>query len=90
MPLFLLPPFVSLTAALARLRKPATTTRPADYEWIAIISAINLILSGLVLYKFHFSPSEIMAFVGDLAKAFTHTLFQWGPGQRPPVRVIPI
>jgi hypothetical protein len=89
MPVFVLPPAVSLSIALMSMRKTARDTAPVNFEWIAIVSALNLILTGLILYKFHFSPGEVIAYGGDVLRAMAHSLYQWLSVPRQPARLIP-
>ena len=92
MPLFILPPLASLVLAVAGIRKSGAST-PSAYEWIAIISALNLVVSGLILYKFHFSPAELIAALGYLLKTILRAIFDFIPSPIPTTptpRVIPI
>jgi len=90
MPVFMLPPLVALVAAIGGMRKPGPAV--TNFEWIAIIAAVNLILSGLLLYKFHFSPAEISAFLHDVLRALIATIARYLPGHvaPPQPRMLPV
>ncbi|MBM3529343.1 MAG: hypothetical protein FJX62_14730 [Alphaproteobacteria bacterium] len=89
-PIFLLPPFVSLAAAIAEMRRTNVGAN-SSYEWIALVSALNIILSGLFLYKYHFSPSEIAAIAIGFLRSAVNILLQMLPiPQSPPAKIIPI
>lgn len=79
MPLFIVPPLVSLVSSIASLRRPERNAAANDYEWIAIVSAINVILSGLVLYKFHFSVADVIDHIGDYLSAILHPVLPFIP-----------
>src|SRR4051812_44731579 len=64
MPIFLIPPAVSLVAAVSSLRR-TPTGQASHVEWLAMISALNIVLSLLILYKFHFSPTELFSYVSQ-------------------------
>ena len=91
MPFFILPPIVSLITTINAIFRSRDDDRPSatGYEWIAIISILNIILSGLFLYKFHFSPAEIAAYLGELVRAFTHGLTPYLPSAPSRPRLIP-
>lgn len=81
MPVFIIPPLVSLTASVVAMRK--SDNHAYSYEWIAIISLINLILSGLILYRFHFSPQELLAAISSVMRDGLRTIFFFLPDQPP-------
>jgi hypothetical protein len=59
-PLLLVPAAVSLVYAVRAMRAADRSERvKADFEWIAIVSAVNLIVSALLLYKFYFLVNEL-------------------------------
>jgi hypothetical protein len=61
-PLFVVPALISFTysfTALCRGRENAKI----NFEWVAIISAVNILISAMVLYKCHF---ELQTFVWHL------------------------
>lgn len=91
-PIVLAPPLVSLAISIASMRRSAPTAAPAaNYEWIAIISLLNIILSGIVLYKFHFAPAEVLAYALDLLRSWLGKVGHIIPGHAPPPpRLVPI
>lgn len=90
-PIVMAPPLVSLGIAIASMRRRSGTIPAVDFEWIAIISAINVVLSGLILYKFHFSPSELSGYFINFAKDWFGHFWNILPGAKPtPPRIIPI
>jgi len=89
-PLVVLPPLVSLISAIAAMRRTSEQPPPVNFEWIAIVSAVNVIVSGLVLYKYHFPPSEVMGFAGAALRALLRFLFGFVPGTAPGPRVTPV
>ena len=68
-PFFILPPLVSLIFAIGSLRRTNAAERIGGLEWMAVIAAINIVLSVLVLAKFHFSLQDLAAFVGDIIRS---------------------
>jgi hypothetical protein len=90
MPIFMLPPLVSLFVALSSMRRASGNGAAVNFEWIAIVSAINLILSGLLLYKFHFSPPELLSYLHELIAALLRSGTHYLPGQPPPAHLTPI
>jgi len=90
-PIVMAPPLVSLVIAIASMRRRGGNVSSTDFEWIAVISAINIAVSGLILYKFHFSPAELSGYFVDLARdwlgRFWHILPQSKPSSP---HVIPI
>ena len=62
-----------------------------NFEWIAIISVINIIVSGLILYKYHFSPAELSSHFADLVNIWLGKLWTILPESKPPSpRIIPL
>jgi uncharacterized C2H2 Zn-finger protein len=91
MPVFVLPPLASLSFAIFSLRQRGTGAAPINGEWLAIVSLLNIVLCLLLLYKLHFSPYEIAAFVRDSFYWLLRTIFHVVPGGgQPSPRVIPI
>ena len=91
MPVFILPPLVSLVAAIRSLRRSGDALAEVNFEWIAIISALNIILSGIILYKFHFSPVEIATSLGDFFRSLVDPALRFSPLQKTqPPGVTPI
>lgn len=88
MPFFLLPPALSLVVATMSLRRSPRYSELDHFEWIAIFSAINLTLSVIVLYKFHFPLAEVIQHLGDKFKVILDG-FLPGP-QHPSIRATPI
>jgi len=62
-PLVIVPPILSLLAAVTLMGRPRAARWDNQLEWIVTLSAINLLLSGLVLYRFHFSLGELGAYL---------------------------
>ena len=52
-----------LLAAVTLMGRPRAARWDNQLEWIVTLSAINLLLSGLVLYRFHFSLGELGAYL---------------------------
>jgi len=90
MPVFVLPPAVSLAYALSSMRRPADSTK-TNCEWLAIISILNIALSLLLLYRLHFSPVEVALFIGGFVRALFRDVLHLlpGQGQPPQPRLIP-
>jgi hypothetical protein len=89
-PLVMLPPLVALIAAVTAMRRTSDQPPAVNFEWIAIVSAVNLIVSGLVLYKFHVSPTEVFGFAGAAARAVLRFLFGIFPGIPSTPRATPV
>lgn len=90
MPVFILPPLVSLVCAVKAMRGSGGNLAPSNVEWIAIVSAINLVLSALFLYKYHFSAMEVISYINDAIRALMRMPSLLIPGQHQPVaHVIP-
>jgi hypothetical protein len=51
-PMFIVPPLVSLSYSIASMRRSSDVGQRHGYEWMLLISAINIILSVLILVKF--------------------------------------
>jgi len=62
-PLAIVPPVLSLLASVKLMGRPAAARWDNQLEWIITIAAINLLLSVLVLSRFHFSPSELASYL---------------------------
>ena len=91
LPIVIAPPLVSLVISIASMRRRGEIVAKTNFEWIAIISAINLVLSGLILYKYHFSLPELSVYFAELLKDWLGKFWNILPGTRPPSpRVIPI
>lgn len=90
-PIVIAPPLVSLVISITSMRRRGGDVAKTNFEWIAIISAINLVLSGLILYKYHFSPAELSGYAGGLLKDWLGKFWHILPGPPPSSpRVIPI
>ena len=88
-PIVIAPPLVSLAISVGAMRRGERSA--ANYEWIAIISLLNIVLSGIVLYKFHFSPAELLGYALDLLRSGLHKILPALPGSgAPPPRIVPI
>jgi hypothetical protein len=68
MPLFIVPPLVSLTYSVLLLRKSALA-ESRNSEWLVIISMINIILSVMVWYKWHLSPIDILGVLSSYLRS---------------------
>ena len=79
MPLFILPPLFSLVLSVVAMRAPKESSMHSTQEWIAIVSLVNMVLSGLMLYKFHFSPAEILGALVSLLSAIARGLLNLVP-----------
>jgi hypothetical protein len=90
MPLVLVPPIVSLISAIAAMRRPSEERSALNFEWIAIVSVVNLILSSLALYKFHFSPGEVFGFAASTARALLRFFLGLVPGSPSGPRITPV
>jgi hypothetical protein len=89
-PLFVLPPLVSLTYAVVAMRKPANQSVQANFEWIAIISAINIVVSILLLYKLHFLAGDLLEHLPFQIRTFLRNWFYFQPPEKPPIKVMPV
>ena len=90
-PVVIVPPLVSLVISVASMLRRGPIATSANFEWIAIASAINIVLSGLILYKFHFSPAELSGYFEGFVRDVLGRLWNSLPGSRPAApRVIPI
>lgn len=92
MPVFVLPPMVSLAFAILSMRQKSEAPGHVNAEWLGIISLLNIGLSLLLLYKLHFSPQEIAAYFGDVFHSLLRSIFQFVPfpKQQGGGRIIPI
>jgi hypothetical protein len=90
MPLFVVPPLISLAYSIRAMRRPGSDQMGVRFDWIAIISLLNVILSCAAWYKLHLSPFEIIAYVKQTISVFFDGLFQLPPAKEPPSRMIPI
>lgn len=68
-PLLMLPPLFSLVYSIRAMRQRTGQLVQADFEWIAIVSAVNVIVSALVLYKLNVTFHEIWAQGPDLVRS---------------------
>ncbi len=86
-PLAIVPPVLSLVASIALMGRGGQRT--SDLEWIATVSMLNILLSGLILYRFHFSPGELFAY---LANGLLGQLWELVPPapRRPPAQLMPV
>jgi uncharacterized membrane protein YvbJ len=73
-PLFILPPLAALTYAIVAMRRQ-TVTKDVNYEWIAIIATLNILLSAMILYKLHIIIDEIYGSIPDLIRVLLRRLF---------------
>lgn len=89
-PVVIAPPLVSFAVSIISMRRPERAVNSVNYEWIAIISTVNLILSALILYKFHFSPTELHGFLVGVVRGLVDRIVPILPGQVPRPRVVPI
>jgi hypothetical protein len=90
-PFFLLPPLVSLLISILSMRRSNEHSGINDVEWVAVVSAINIILSLLILYKFHFSVAEFVSFLGSrLRMIFSITSPFPLDGHHPSIQATPI
>ena len=89
-PFFMLPPLAALIYAIAAMRKRDGQAK-TNVEWLAIISAVNLVVSALLLYKFYFVFHDLLLQGPDLLRAFIRRwLGTVGPDPRPPVKTTPV
>src|SRR3569832_342958 len=89
-PIVLLPPLVSFLVSISSMRKRSGGAEFSNFEWIAIVSTLNIIMSGIVLYKFHFSHSELAAYLISFVEYMIDSLSSVLPIQRGTPRLIPI
>lgn len=89
-PVVIAPPLVSFAISIVSMRRREHAAGSVNYEWIAIVSVINLVISALILYRFHFSPAEVHGFFLDLLRSFLQKITPAIPGQPPPPRIVPI
>lgn len=90
MPVFVVPPLASLIFAILSMRQKENTAVSIQSDWLAIISLLNIVLSLLLLYRLHFSPHEVVAFVRDLVNWALGSILHVIPGGHKVPGVIPI
>jgi hypothetical protein len=89
-PFSFFPPLLSLAYAVFSLRgNRYSNAEKNGFEWLAIISLLNIIVSALALYSFHFAYSEMLvAFFQHLKNIFE---FKFSPIQHaPPPKLLPV
>lgn len=89
-PVVIVPPLVSLILAIGGMRRSNSKSSDVNFEWIAIVSMLNVILSALFLYRFHFSPTEIMAYLADILLSFIREVAPYTPIREPPAKLTPV
>lgn len=89
-PIVIVPPLISLGIALVSMRRADRPSERSNYEWIAIISVLNLLMSTLILYKFHFSLDELHGLLLGMIRSFIERIAPLMPGAPSSPRVIPI
>ncbi len=63
----------------------------ADFEWIAIVAAINLVISGLLLYQFYFLINDFYTQGPENLRDLLRKLFRFfQPQEAPPVKLTPV
>jgi hypothetical protein len=72
------------------MRRSNSKSSDVNFEWIAIVSMLNVILSALFLYRFHFSPTEIMAYLADILLSFIREVAPYTPIREPPAKLTPV
>jgi hypothetical protein len=75
-PLFLVPPLFSLIYSIRAMQARQTQNASADFEWISIISALNLVVSLLLLYKLHLFVDDLWIQSQENFGSFVRNLFQ--------------
>jgi hypothetical protein len=90
MPVFVVPPIASLIFGIASMCREKNVPPNIHAEWLAIISFLNIVLSLLLLYKLHFSPYEVMAFIRDTLHWLLGSIFHFAPAGHQAPRVVPI
>lgn len=89
-PLLVLPAMMSLLVAIRSLRRTNGGAEANGLEWLAVISAINVVLSSLVIYKLHFSIVDFLSHLGSDLRAMFNYHFLLPPGQEHSIRPTPI
>jgi hypothetical protein len=69
-PLLVGPALVSLCLSVLWMRSTRTRSYPNDLEWIATVAMLNLLLSGIILYRYQVSLTDFFAFL-------LHALRSW-------------
>jgi hypothetical protein len=88
-PLAIIPPLLSLAASVALMGRRSQRAGEDNLEWIATVSMLNILLSGLILYRFHFSPSELFAYLANGLLGEFLDLVPLTP-RRPPALLTPV
>jgi hypothetical protein len=89
-PLLIVPAAVSLVYALRSMRRENRSIN-ADFEWIAIVAAINLVISGLLLYQFYFLINDFYTQGPENLRDLLRKLFRFfQPQEAPPVKLTPV
>jgi hypothetical protein len=87
-PLFILPPVFALVYSVVAMRKQQTPLS-ADFEWIAILSAVNIIVSAMVLYKLHFAANDLISSFSEMLQSALRRWFLF-EAPRPTVKPMPV
>ncbi|MEJ2625737.1 MAG: hypothetical protein P8Z80_14705 [Pseudolabrys sp.] len=90
MPFFVLPPLVAVVSATIGLRRSGRIEDRSANEWIVIIALINIILSALILYRFHFSPVQLIEWLAAGANGAVAAIHQFLGGNAVDPRVLKI
>lgn len=90
-PLFILPPIFALVYSVVAMRKERTPLG-ANFEWVAVLSAVNIVVSALILYKLHFVANDLIADFPEMLRSTFRRwfLFDTSPPPRPIVKPMPI
>jgi hypothetical protein len=86
-PMVVLPPLFSLLVSIRAMRRPGDDAEAFNLEWIAIISAINILVSALILYKYHLSLFDMVSAAGALFRSLLRALLLFPDNSNPPVHL---
>jgi hypothetical protein len=90
-PFFMLPPVFALIYAIMAMRKKTRPSIDANFEWIAIIAFVNIIVSALILYKVHFIAQDLITQWPDMVRSLLPRWFSFeAPQPRPSMKTLPI
>lgn len=84
-PLTILPPILSLLYACLVLRKGDAPKVAIDWQWLAIISIMNIVLSTIIWSKFNFAVGEIMSALSNLLSHYATWLAKFLKLQAPSI-----
>jgi hypothetical protein len=90
MPIFVLPPVFSFFYAVIMMRRDRNSADAPAWDWLAILSAVNVVISLALWVKFHFAGTEMLAALLQYLKSLTEMPLWWRMPERPLGKIIPI